>query len=117
MKTFVNIGGQKIEATVYGYSHDTDWNGRESKAIQASMTYEQAKALFVDDVPWSIAQEFDPIQQADGSTITPETVVYDNADYCMAGPITDYRDGTVSVKMGKPTDKELLDILMGEMTV
>lgn len=112
MKTYVSISGQKIEAVIYGRSRDTDWGDRESKEIKAAMTYEQAKALFVDDVPWSIMQEFDPVQQADGGTATPEPAVYDNADYCMAGPITDYRDGTVSVKMGKPTDAELLKIFM-----
>jgi len=32
---------------------------------------------------------------------------WDNSEYCFAGPVTDFRDGTVAVKMGKPTDLEL----------
>lgn len=116
MKTYVQINDQKIQATVYGRSRDTDWGDRESKEIRTAMTYEQAKALFADNAPWSIVQEFGPVQQADGSTITPEPVVYDNADYCMAGPITDYRDGTIGIKMGKHTElekaqKDLNDII------
>ena len=112
MKTYVNINGQKIESTVYGHTRDMDWNDRESKSIVTVMTYEQAKAMFINDAPWSIVQEFDPVQKPDGSTITPEPVTYDNSDYCISGPITDNRDGTVTVKMGKPTDRELLNILM-----
>lgn len=102
MKTYVSINGQKIEAAIYGLSRDTAWNDRESKEIVAPVPYEQAKSLFVDDVPWSIVQEED-----DGTSTT-----YDNSDFCAAGPITDNRDGTVSVKMGKPTAEELLNILM-----
>ena len=34
---------------------------------------------------------------------------YNNSDYCIAGDIIDHRDGTLSVKMGKPTDVEVLE--------
>lgn len=113
MKTFVIIKNQKIEANVYGSLIDTSLGNREIKEVRASMTYDQAKALFVDDVPWSIVQEYDPIQQADGRTITPEPMVYDNSEFCMAGSITDHRDGTVTVKMGKLLPGETLEILAG----
>lgn len=113
MKTFVIIKNQKIEANVYGSLIDTSLGNREIKEVRASMTYDQAKALFVDDVPWSIVQEYDPIQQADGRTITPEPMVYDNSEFCMASSITDHRDGTVTVKMGKLLPGETLEILAG----
>ena len=32
---------------------------------------------------------------------------WDNSDYCVAGPITDNRDGTITAKMGKKTELEL----------
>ena len=54
---------------------------------------------FVNEVAWSI------IYQEDSNT---DPVEYDNSDYCVAGPITDNRNGTVSVKMGKLTDIEIL---------
>ena len=35
----------------------------------------------------------------------------------MSGPITDNRDGTVSIKMGKPTDLEdAMELLLGGET-
>ena len=114
MKTYVSVNGQKIDATIYGHTRDMDWDNRESKAIKVAMTYDQTKALFVDDVLWSIVQEYDPIRQTDGSTVTPEPVTYDNSDFCIAGPITDNRDGTVTVKMGKPLPGETLEILAGK---
>lgn len=115
MKTYVTVNNQKIEATVYGHSRDMEWGDRDSKAIHVSMTYDQAKSLFVDDAPWGITQEFDPVQQPQGDPITPDPVTYDNSEFCMAGPITDNRDGTVTVKMGKPLDGELTAILVGEI--
>ena len=41
----------------------------------------------------------------DGGGTEPEQE-WDNADYCVAGPITDHRDGTLTVKMGKYTQLE-----------
>lgn len=33
---------------------------------------------------------------------------WDNSEYCVSGAITDHRDGTVSIKMGKATEAEAL---------
>ena len=106
--TYIKINDQTIPATIAGKTQDQNWNNRESKSITVSMTYEEAKALFVDDVPWAIVYQEDGYVDETGETITPEPVVYDNSDYCVAGPITDNRNGTVSVKMGKLTDIEIL---------
>lgn len=108
--TQVKINGQTYDATVSGTSRDTAWGSRESKSITLAMDYETAMATFVDDVPWSILYQgpdyYDPETQ---QTVTPPVEEYDNSDYCMAGPITDNRDGTVTVKMGKKTDAEKLE--------
>ena len=40
----------------------------------------------------------------DGGTETVQE--WDNAGYCVAGPITDHRDGTLTVKTGKYTQLE-----------
>lgn len=100
--TKISIGGRQYPAQIVGYASDKGWNGRDSKAITLDMTYEEARELFVEDAPWSILY-------TDGE----ETTEYDNSAYAKAGPITDNRDGTVTVKMGKPTAEELLEILMG----
>lgn len=100
--TSIQIGGQQYPAEITGYNRDSSWDGRESKAITLTMTYEEAKALFTDETAWSILH-----------TVGEDTTQYDNSAYAKAGPITDNRDGTVTVKMGKPTAEELLNIIMG----
>lgn len=100
--TYIKINDTRYPASVVGRVTDKDWDNRESKAITLEMTYEEAMNLFVDDLEWSIVYE-------DGET----TEVYDNAEFSVAGPVTDNRNGTVTVKMGQPTADELLAILMG----
>lgn len=110
--TYIKIGEQQYPAAVRGRRMDTDWNDRESKAITLEMTHEEALATFVDDLDWSIIYQADGYTDENGKTVTPEPVEYDNSDYCVAGSITDNRDGTVTVKMGKITDAEALAELM-----
>ena len=100
--TYLKIKDTQIPAEFRGYTKDRDWNDRESTAITVAMTYEEAMNTFVDDLEWAIVYE-------DGET----TEVYDNSEFSVAGPVTDNRDGTVTVKMGKITDAELLAILTG----
>lgn len=101
--TYVKIEDQLIPARICGRRTDMDWDGRESKSITCAMTYAQAAAQFVDGLEWSI------VCQEGGA----EAAVYDNRAYEVAGPITDNRDGTVTVKMGKATAAELLAELLG----
>ena len=100
--TYLKINDALYPATFRGYTKDKEWNDRESKAITLEMSYADAMALFVDDLEWAIVYE-------DGDVIE----VYDNAEYCVAGAVTDNRNGTVTVKMGKPTASELLAVIMG----
>lgn len=108
----VKIGNQEYDATVSGVLTDGKWGNRESKSITLTMDYATAAATFVDDVPWSILYQpteyYDPETQ---QTVTPPVKEYDNSDYCILGDITVHRDGTVTVKMGKPTGEELYNIL------
>ena len=110
--TQVKINGQTYDATISGTSRDMAWGGRASKSINLAMDYSTAMATFADDVPWSILYQgpeyYDPELQ---QMVTPPVEEYDNSEYCVAGPITDNRDGTVTVKMGKPTFEELYNIL------
>ena len=115
--TYIQINSQTIPAVVLGRTQDRDWDDRESKSITVSMTYEQAKDLFVDDVQWAIVYQEDSCVDENGETVTPEPVVYDNSDYSVSGPITDNRDGTVTVKMGKITDSEALAELREALNV
>lgn len=114
--TKVSINGNEYIATVNGIIRDNEWNNRKSKSITLTMDYATAVATFADDVPWSILYQptgyYDPETQ---QMVTPEVEEYDNSDYCILGDITVHRDGTVTVKMGKPTAEELNKILMEAM--
>lgn len=108
----VKIAGNEYEAIVSGVANDVLWGRRESKSITLAMDYETAVATFADDVPWSILyQPSDYYDPETKQTVTPPVEEYDNSDYCILGDITVHRDGTVTVKMGKPTGEELYNIL------
>ena len=105
--TYVKINGTTYPAVINGKHIDREWNDRESKTITIEMAYADAIALFVDGIAWSIVMDVEK-EQEDGSIVTVQEE-YDNSEYSMAGSITDNRDGTLAVKMGKPTKIEMLE--------
>ena len=105
--TYVKINETLYPASISGKMSDLNWGGRSSKTIRLTMTHANAVQLFVNDLQWSIVEEYTD----ENEHIT--SVEYDNSEYCMAGDIIDHRDGTLSVKMGRITDKELLEIMTG----
>ena len=104
--THIKINEKFYPATITGRTNDPEWDGRESKTITLEMTHAEAVETFWDDVEWSIVHQAEDYMNENGETVTPEPVEYDNSDFCVAGSITDHRDGTISVKMGKLTDLE-----------
>lgn len=97
MSILIAANGAEYPArSVDGVLRDAGWDGRDAKAVTLEMTYAQAAALFVDGLAWSI------VQREEGK----EDQVFDNADYCVAGSITDNRDGTVTCRMGRRTALE-----------
>ena len=110
--TYVKIGGTEYPAAINGKLADREWDGRDSKAITLTMGYSEAVALFVNGIAWSIVQrESVPVLDENGQP-TGETMEqvseFDNSDYSVAGSITDNRNGTVTCKMGRPTETETL---------
>ena len=105
-----------VAEQIIGRLIDVEFKKRASKSITLTMDYATAAATFADDVPWSIlyqpAAYYDPETQ---QMVTPPVEEYDNSDYCILGDITVHRDGTVTVKMGKPTADEINQILMEAM--
>lgn len=108
---YFKANNTEYPASIAGKVTDRDWGGRESKAVTLTMTHAAAAQLFVDGLSWSIVQrDTVPVYGEDGNPTgaTEEQVQeWDNADYAVAGPITDNRDGTVTAKMGKKTELEL----------
>ena len=105
--TYVKINGTTYPAVINGKHIDREWDDRESKTITIEMAYADAIALFVNGLAWSILMDVEK-EQEDGSIVTVQEE-YDNSEYSMAGSITDNRDGTLAVKMGKPTQIETLE--------
>ena len=118
MATYVKVNNNQYPATIYGRMRDEDWGNRESKSIVIEMPYEEALHTFVDDIDWFVVYEqeqnvpsFDPNTGEILNSIQKKQEVYDNSEFSIAGDITNHRDGTVTVKMGKPTAEEILKML------
>lgn len=128
MNTYVKIGGELYPATIEGRAN-RNWDDRMTKAITLEMDCVKAHELFVDGATWSIVQRHEtPIYQMNenGSFVLDENGKYiqtgvsvhdhewDNSEYCLAGDLTDHRDGTITAVMGKLTDLEAAyEIILG----
>lgn len=111
MAEFIKVNGVEYPATlIYNYK-DRNWDMRETQTVHLTMPYAQAAALLLSGTPWSnVFRETKDVLDADRNPTgqTEEVVTEeDMSTYSLAGDITDHRDGTVSVKMGKPTESEL----------
>ncbi|MCB6500311.1 hypothetical protein LI148_07460 [Colidextribacter sp. 210702-DFI.3.9] len=124
---YVKVNGALYPATIDGQMQDYTWDNRESKTITMQGTYDEIVGLFKDGTPWSIVmketvqkrnEDGSPVLDEAGNPVTEEqTSEWDNSEFSMSGPITDNRDGTVSIKMGKPTDLEdAMELLLGGET-
>jgi hypothetical protein len=110
MVTYIKVNNTEYPAIITGEHKDRTWGEREVKNIRLTMTATEAAALLPDNTPWSIVQrDTVPKYDEDGKpTGETEEVVneWDNSAYSLSGAITDHRDSTVTVKMGKPTEEE-----------
>lgn len=131
---YIKINDQEYEASISGRISDSSWGGRSTKTVTLkSMNYSLANSIFTDGMQWSIISEsevdepvLDPetgefTYDESGNAITQTTIQrdeFDNSEFEIVGSITDNRDGTISVKMGKKTElektSELMEILLGE---
>ena len=127
--TYIKINETLYPATVSGKMADREWDNRESKSITVEMDYATANGLFVDGLAWSIVEQNEvPTYQMDdngeivlnedGNPIQTGTEIqeteWDNSEFSLAGDLTDHRDGTITVKMGKLTElEEAYEIMLG----
>lgn len=117
MATYIEINGVQYPAIITGRLNDIDWDNRESKFIRVEMNYNEAVELFTNDMAWNIIQDIEiskEVETPEGNyeiKVVTEQECYDNSDYTLAGDIIDHRDGTITVKMGKPTAEELLAVM------
>lgn len=112
MSIYVKVNNTEYLAAVTGDRADHSWDNRDTKTIRLAITHGQVAALLPDNTPWTIVRrETVPVLDESGAPTgqTEErTEEWDNSEYCVSGAITDHRDGTVSIKMGKTTEAETL---------
>ena len=112
MAIYIKVNNTEYPAAVSGANNDRTWDNRDTKTITLTMTYDEVATLLPSGTPWSIVQRdmVDVLDEQGQPTGETKEVVneYDNSEYSISGEITDYRDGTVSIKMGKPTETETL---------
>ena len=110
MAIYIKVNNTEYPAEINGNPKDRSWDGRDTKTIMLTMSHDAVAALLPDNTPWSIVQRdmVDVLDEQGQPTGETKEVVneYDNSEYSIAGDITDHRDGTVSIKMGKPTETE-----------
>ena len=110
MSIYIKVNNTEYPAEISGANNDRAWDGRDTKTITLTMTHAEVAALLPDNTPWSIVQRetVDVLDEQGLPTGETKEVVneWDNSDYSLSGTITDHRDGTVSIKMGKPTETE-----------
>ena len=110
MSIYIKVNNTEYPAAVNGVYKDRSWGDRDTKTVTLTMTNAEVASLLPDNTPWSIVQRdmVDVLDEQGQPTGETKEVVneYDNSEYSLAGDITDHRDGTVSIKMGKPTETE-----------
>lgn len=114
--TYIKVNNTLYLAKIDGRIADYEWDRRDTKSITLSMTYAEVLALLPDNTAWSIVQkdtvqkigeDGQPMVDDSGNPIMEEvTTEFDNTEYSMSGVIRDNRNGTVTIKMGKPTEIE-----------
>ena len=114
---YIKINETFYPASINGRLVDRDWDDRDSKSIDIEMDYTTAISLFVNGLSWSIVMQNEvPVYNEEGLQVGVEIVEeeYDNSEYNLAGDITDHRDGTITVKMGKLTPlEEAYELMFG----
>ncbi len=96
MAEFIKVNGQEYPAEIIYLYRNRDWNDRDVRNVFLNLPYDQVVALMPTGTKWSsILKEND--------VVVEET---DMSEFSIAGQVVDYRNGTVSIKMGKPTETE-----------
>lgn len=125
---YLKINNSFYPATFTGKMIDKDWDNRSSKTITfLESSFVEVNSILQDDVEWAIydhqvirqqavdSETNQPLYQEDSETHEQVPVMedvdvsqeYDNSEYSIKGDVIIHPDGTISVKMGKPTDLEL----------
>ena len=110
MAIYIKVNNTEYPADISGENNDRSWDGRDTTTLHLTMTAAEVAALLPDNTPWSIVlrETVNKLDNDGNPTGETKEVVneYDNRAYSLSGDLTDHRNGTVSIKMGKPTETE-----------
>lgn len=105
MSTYLKANNTETPCEAAEHYRDSAW-GRPTCTVTIKASAAEIAALLPNNAPWSLIEREDALDESGmptGQTVDHER---DMSEYSLSGDITDHRDGTVSIKMGKPTEEE-----------
>lgn len=105
MSTILKANNTETPCEAAEHYRDSAW-GRPTCTVTIKASAAEVAALLPNNAPWSLIEREDVLDESGmptGQTVDHER---DMSEYSLSGDITDHRDGTVSIKMGKPTETE-----------
>lgn len=105
MSTYLKANNTETPCEAAEHYRDSAW-GRPTCTVTIKASTAEIAALLPNNAPWSLIEREDALDE--NGMLTGQTVDHerDMSEYSLSGDITDHRDGTVSIKMGKPTEAE-----------
>lgn len=105
MSTFLKANNTETPCEAAEHYRDSAW-GRPTCTVTIKASAAEVAVLLPSNAPWSLIEREDVLDELGAPTGQTVDHEQDMSDYSLSGDITDHRDGTVSIKMGKPTEAE-----------
>ena len=105
MSTILKANNTETPCETAEHYRDSTW-GRPTCTVTIKASAAEIAALLPNNAPWSLIEREDVLDELGAPTGQTVDHERDMSDYSLSGDITDHRDGTVSIKMGKPTETE-----------
>lgn len=107
MSTYLKANNTETPCEAAEHYRDSAW-GRPTCTVTIKASAAEIAALLPNNAPWSLIEREDALDESGAPTGQTVDHERDMSEYSLSGDITDHRDGTVSIKMGKPTEEEAL---------
>lgn len=105
MSTYLKANNTETPCEAAEHYRDSAW-GRPTCTVTINGSAAEIAALLPSNAPWSLIEREDVLDELGAPTGQTVDHERDMSEYSLSGDITDHRDGTVSIKMGKPTETE-----------
>lgn len=105
MSTILKANNTETPCEAAEHYRDSAW-GRPTCTVTIKASAAEIAALLPNNAPWSLIEREDALDESGAPTGQTVDHERDMSEYSLSGDITDHRDGTVSIKMGKPTEAE-----------